>query len=172
MKDRKCSICGKTNDWADHTICHKCGYQKYKKGTTKNETYRTYQKEYNARIKKEVLGHYGGKCACCGETILFFLTIDHINGGGVKHRKEVVGGGGLALYHWLKKNGYPEGFQVLCFNCNSGRSANGGICPHKEATLNTPGPTNLGLLSPKTLKSNDTQFGHPLKGTTTSDAIK
>jgi hypothetical protein len=30
-------------------------------------------------------------------------------------------------------NGFPAGFQVLCFNCNQGRRLNHGVCPHVEA---------------------------------------
>ena len=67
-------------------------------------------------------------CACCGEANPGFLTIDHINGGGNAHRREVGGGNNLLV--WLKKQGYPAGFQVLCFNCNAGRYWNGGSCPH------------------------------------------
>ncbi len=70
-------------------------------------------------------------CVCCGETILAFLAIDHVNGGGSKHRQETGGGG---FYVWLKRNGYPDGFQVLCHNCNFGRQINGGTCPHREVT--------------------------------------
>ena len=73
---------------------------------------------------------YGGKCVCCGETIIEFLTIDHINGGGTKHRKEVVGG---RLYDWLIKNNFPEGYQILCMNCNMAEGIFGG-CPHKRNT--------------------------------------
>lgn len=43
------------------------------------------------------------------------LTIDHVNGGGTKHRKEIKGGN---IHHWLIKNGLPEGYRVLCWNCN------------------------------------------------------
>ena len=43
------------------------------------------------RIKRrlQALAHYGGECACCGEKRTEFLAIDHINGGGIKHRKEI-----------------------------------------------------------------------------------
>lgn len=78
-------------------------------------------------VRREVLTHYGGKCACCGETELMFLCIDHVNGGGRKHRDEV--GGGNKVYRWLKANAYPEGFQVLCLNCNFTKDLVGG-CPH------------------------------------------
>ena len=79
-------------------------------------------------LKKDVLNAYGGRCACCGETNYGFLTIDHKEGGGSKHRKEINN----SIYRWLRKNGYPTDlFEVLCFNCNMGRQCNGGICPHK-----------------------------------------
>lgn len=32
---------------------------------------------------------------------------------------------------WLKTNGYPDGFQTLCHNCNMAKGFYG-ICPHKE----------------------------------------
>ena len=72
---------------------------------------------------------YGGpKCKCCGEKTIEFLTLDHINGGGNKHRKE-IGGAGSKMLLWLKGNGYPSGIQVLCYNCNSAK-AYYGLCPH------------------------------------------
>jgi hypothetical protein len=90
-------------------------------------------KKYRERIRLECLVHYGGdppKCACCGETLIEFLTIDHINGGGVKHRKE-AGITGTFFYIWLKKQGYPEGFRVLCYNCNCS-IGHYGYCPHEK----------------------------------------
>jgi len=91
-----------------------------------------YNRKYEQRVKDEVFNHYGGYiCACCGITHKVFLTIDHIHGGGSKHRKE-TGGGGKFNYRWIRKNNYPEGFQVLCWNCNCGRARNNDICPHKE----------------------------------------
>ena len=89
-------------------------------------------KVYEIRMKDQVFENYGGYiCKCCGETKKLFLTLDHINGGGRQHRKE-AGGGGKFTYRWVKRNKYPEGFQVLCYNCNCGRQRNGGICPHKQ----------------------------------------
>ena len=69
------------------------------------------------KIRLEVIGHYSPtlKCQGCGFLDMRALTIDHINGGGNKHRKEV--GSGYDFYNWLKKNNYPKGFQVLCMNC-------------------------------------------------------
>lgn len=90
----------------------------------------------NWRTRLEVMRAYcsGGilKCACppCKEDNPLFLSIDHINGGGQKHRKEVHSYG-TTLYNWLKRNNFPKGYQILCFNCNLGKSRNKGrICPH------------------------------------------
>src|SRR5260221_360879 len=47
---------------------------------------------------------------------MFYLSIDHINGDGSKHRKEIGGGG--KIYKWLINNNFPSGFQVLCIPCN------------------------------------------------------
>ena len=88
--------------------------------------------QYRQKRRLKVLEHYGGKppkCACCGETILQFLTIDHINGGGRKEFKKV--GYGTAFYSYLIKNNFPEGLQVLCYNCNTAKGFYG-KCPHKN----------------------------------------
>ena len=92
------------------------------------------------RLKDAAFMAYGGyECACCHVSEISFLTIDHINGGGNKHREELAptakrwgGGGGDKLYRWMKKNSYPAGFQVLCFNCNFAKWRLG-KCPHKSS---------------------------------------
>lgn len=90
-------------------------------------------KNRNQRIKDIVFEAYGGyECACCGESNPFFLSIDHMNNDGAAHRMELFGSkaGGHKMYDWLIKNNFPEGFQVLCMNCNWGKARNNGICPH------------------------------------------
>lgn len=88
---------------------------------------RIYKKKYDTKIKEMVFSHYGKKCACCGESNLSFLSIDHINGNGTKHRIKIKN----KIYNWLIKNKFPKDYQTLCFNCNWGRHINKGICPHK-----------------------------------------
>jgi hypothetical protein len=64
-----------------------------------------------------------------------FLSLDHIDGGGNKHRKELFGDkgeSGLSLYRWAKNNGYPPIFQVLCMNCNHAKHVLG-VCPHQKS---------------------------------------
>lgn len=95
------------------------------------EELRAKGRKYALRIKLETLAHYGGSCACCGETEPTFLSIDHIEGGGTKHRKALRTGGGHTFYRWLRKNGYPKEFQILCMNCQFGKAILG-ICPHQK----------------------------------------
>jgi hypothetical protein len=77
-----------------------------------------WNKEYRDKLRLQVLSHYSPelKCQCCGESHVEFLTIDHINNDGAEHKREI--GGDPYLMNWLIKNNYPEGFQVLCYNCN------------------------------------------------------
>jgi hypothetical protein len=83
-------------------------------------------------LKDAAYRAYGGyRCACCGEPHQAFLGIDHVNNDGGKHRRSI--GRGSNIYVWLRDNKYPEGFQVLCHNCNHGKHLNGGVCPHVEA---------------------------------------
>jgi hypothetical protein len=85
----------------------------------------------NAQNKEIVLNHYGGRCVCCDETEPKFLTVDHINGDGKEHRKQLPGSGGGAIMHnWLIKNDFPDGFQILCWNCNMAKGIYG-ECPHR-----------------------------------------
>jgi len=103
---------------------------------TKNrEYYQKHRKELQEKarqkrlkIRLEVIKYYGGKCICCGEDCMEFLTIDHIKGEGRKHRRSL--GGANRFYNWLRKNNFPKGFQVLCMNCNWGKRMNNGVCPH------------------------------------------
>lgn len=85
------------------------------------------------RNRREVFEAYGGICACCGEAEPTFLTIDHIDNDGAEHRRLLKNSGGSAFFAWLRQHNFPTGFQVLCRNCNWGKHANGGICPHKNS---------------------------------------
>lgn len=97
---------------------------------THDETSR--HREYSRQLRIKVLTHYCDNqkpnCACCGETNIEFMCIDHINGGGEQHRK-ALGGNGGAVALWLKRNNFPLGFRVLCHNCNSSIGYYG-YCPH------------------------------------------
>jgi hypothetical protein len=80
------------------------------------------------KLRQEVLAAYGGQCDCCGEKEEAFLEIDHIQGGGNKHRAEL--GGNAKLYPFLRANNFPSEFRLLCCNCNKAL-AKLGFCPHE-----------------------------------------
>ncbi len=88
-------------------------------------------KRCHAKDKAVVIAHYGGKCACCGESRVEFLTIDHINNDGPKHRAELTKGHESRFYSALIKHGFPACVQVLCMNCNWARRY-GATCPHEK----------------------------------------
>lgn len=87
---------------------------------------------YEARL--EVLQYYSKlevpECKCCGESTFEFLQIDHINNDGAEHRRKTRKEGSSNFVYWLKKNGMPEGYQILCANCNTGKRTNS-YCPHE-----------------------------------------
>lgn len=94
------------------------------------ESIRARQHAKYHELRLEVLQAYCESelvCSCCGETHVEFLGIDHINGGGRQHRKET----GSHFYGWLKQNNYPDGFRVLCNNCNLSIGLYG-YCPHQK----------------------------------------
>ncbi len=95
------------------------------------EKTRTTGKAIRSRYRKDVMGHYGGECACCGESEDEFLSIDHKDNDGAKHRRVV---NGSRLYRWLMKNDYPGNFQILCMNCNWAKGRYG-MCPHERLRI-------------------------------------
>jgi hypothetical protein len=88
-------------------------------------------RELAKQFRKDAIEHYGGNCACCGEATYEFLAIDHTDGNGNKHRKDNKINPGRSTYRWLKMHSYPEGFRVLCHNCNMSRGFYG-YCPHEQ----------------------------------------
>lgn len=83
----------------------------------------------NDKVRAETFSAYGGKCQCCGEERAEFLCIDHVKGGGSKHRME-LGMSGVRFYRWLRRAGFPSGYRVLCHNCNMSLGLHG-YCPHR-----------------------------------------
>ena len=85
-------------------------------------------RKHAARLRDEVLTAYGNACACCGERTREFLTLDHIEGGGTAHRKATWG----KVYNEVKREGFPSGYRILCWNCNWAYRLSGD-CPHRQA---------------------------------------
>ncbi len=76
-------------------------------------------KHYQNLLKDKVITHYSPKkkCILCGFSDIRALSIDHIKGGGNKH-KTSLGITGAAFYRWIINQRYPNMFRVLCMNCN------------------------------------------------------
>lgn len=82
--------------------------------------YRAYGKKADEKTKLNILKQYAQSetpsCANCGIDDIRVLCIDHLNNNGREEREKIGFGG--TFYQWLKTNDYPEGYQVLCWNCN------------------------------------------------------
>ena len=100
-------------------------------------------RNYQERMRLKAIDHYSNgsnTCRTCGYANVEALCIDHINNDGAAHRR-AIGCDGAQIYCWLVKQGYPDGFQVLCHNCNwikekrRRRSMRG--CDIKEIELQT-----------------------------------
>jgi len=105
-------------------------------GTGTKEQERQWHKNYRDKQKEKVYNHYWiGKCSCegCNETNKAFMCVDHVNGDGNKHRATADPKLGMLtgwrMHIWLVKNDYPDGFQILCYNCNHSKSILG-RCAH------------------------------------------
>jgi len=73
--------------------------------------------EWQHNIKLQALITYSDdppKCAYCGISDIDVLCLDHINGSGYQDNKLRKSN----LSYALRREGYPDGFQVLCANCN------------------------------------------------------
>lgn len=125
---RLCNSCGIEKNIEDllpsrgNRLIHRC-YQCERK----------YRRSLQASTRREVISHYSDdtlRCGCCGENRFEFLTLDHVEGGGNAHRRE-VGKNSIMFWRWLKNQGYPPGYRVLCYNCNLATHFYG-VCPHKR----------------------------------------
>lgn len=108
-------------------LCMNCNYLKHF----------TLKGMENSSSKEDVLSHYSNgypACQLCPETLLSVLTIDHISGGGNAHRRKIGVTSGFPFYIWLLDQNLPQGYRVLCFNCNM-REA-------RKATPDNPRPTD------------------------------
>lgn len=153
-KDKNFNSFYKNNSLKDGYIneCKDCYSQREKIYRNKNRHYikkwhkdhykdnvkeiKTYRKKLYDKARTDTIKYYSdGKmnCKCCGEDNRLFLTIDHVNNdGGEKRKNKTQPWGGPQLCRWLILNDFPDGFQILCFNCNLGKARNKGICPHKN----------------------------------------
>jgi hypothetical protein len=131
-----CSECCRSKDHGEQgRYCVRCKERNRERDKTRD------RKGELRRLKSKIMNHYGDcRCACCGESNIEFLQIDHIHNDGAKHRREIgIKRHGVAFYKWLLKNAFPPGFKVLCANCNMAKGFYG-ECPHeRQRRLANPG---------------------------------
>lgn len=150
MTTKTCTQCNQEKDFSEFSkhpngkfglqskckSCHKEYKQQHYAQPEAAKDLQNYNSRYRNAIKDKVFAHYGQLCACCGESERAFLTLDHIENNGADHRRELGGGRTTSTdktWRWLVQNDFPDGFQILCYNCNCGKRDNGGVCPHKKA---------------------------------------
>ena len=116
----KCSNCGGYIESGNDTIrCDKCRLKHNKASGDRHQA-----------LKALIIKEYGGKCTCCGENKIEFLSIDHIDNTGAEHRRYLRSLGTADIYTFLLKNNFPkDNYQILCFNCNCSKQFYG-YCPH------------------------------------------
>jgi hypothetical protein len=118
-----CRECAKPCEQKDKSCCNKC-----------LEMYKQIAKRHRKKVKDIAVSHLTNgenRCVNCGLPLYDVLQIDHINGDGAQHRKE-IGKGGNVMYSWLIKNGFPDGFQILCSNCNFFKRMNSRLPDRQE----------------------------------------
>lgn len=114
---------------AKQRLANKRFYDKFKERGIRQKTDKTRYQRYRSRI----LEAYGAWCSCCGENEREFLSIDHINGDGKKHREKVGFQG--SIYADIIRQGFPKDkYRILCMNCNWARGLHG-YCPHEKKFL-------------------------------------
>lgn len=100
--------------------------RQYSKKYRSNEEYKQKKNEKTrtsrSLLRLEILTHYSNgtiECSCCGFSDIRALDLDHVNDNGGEHRRSIGRRGATYdIYAALKKEGFPEGYQILCRNCN------------------------------------------------------
>lgn len=116
--------------------CRGCSKAAVKVATNKRKDsgLLSYGQVETRKLRVQVLTFYSvsdkPQCECCGETRIEFLALDHKNGGGNRHRKSL--GGNQMVYREVRRLGFPDGYRVLCHNCNTSLG-HYGYCPHQKS---------------------------------------
>jgi hypothetical protein len=130
-------------------LCQKCGKRPTYRGGRCEPCYERQLVQngiWRERVKREAMDNYGGSsCACCGETNMLMLTLDHVCQDGASNRRSGRDVTGFRFYSKLKQRGYPPGFRVLCFNCNHACFySEDGRCPHHTGCFASPDNHHFG----------------------------
>jgi hypothetical protein len=78
-------------------------------------------KRRRAEAQLQAFIHYSGfdppRCILCNYNNILALQLDHINGDGASFRRQNKYATGKSLCLFLRKREWPEGYRVLCANC-------------------------------------------------------
>jgi Recombination endonuclease VII len=103
------AYCSKCRREPPEVVLYRQGTYSYRCQDCNSDYFAAYQR----RKREELIQSLGGKCACCGESEIKFLAVDHVNGKAQPER------------------------QVLCHNCNLAKGFYG-QCPHPNGVTGGP----------------------------------
>lgn len=139
--ERRCSLCNTYQDLEKHFykdktrkygragICKTCTSTKRNKHRYQAKVRgdnRESRKRSSKKYRDLVLKVLGAVCICCGDDFAEYLEIDHINGGGKKHREQLKGSQGV--YRELLRDPRSADVQILCANCHRYKTRNNKLC--------------------------------------------
>lgn len=84
--------------------------------TSKPKSRKDYGRGYAAGLRQAIIIVLGGKCSKCPVSDPFMLHVDHVHGGGTRHRKRV--GSGPNYYRSILQQVCTGRFRLLCANCD------------------------------------------------------
>lgn len=98
-------------------------------GRTRPERLRV-MREWRRTLHSSAVEILGGRCACCGESLITMLEIDHVHDDGYIERR-MDRKNNFALYQRIR-DGVADRtrYRVLCASCNGSRRRNFGLCEH------------------------------------------
>ena len=97
--------------------CQEFSKEYYRKNGKKRKEYdRAYYLKYRKKCRQEIIENLGGKCIQCGFHDWRGLQIDHVKGGGTKHRKQFTNS--WQYYKSILDQLETGEYQLLCANCN------------------------------------------------------
>lgn len=79
------------------------------------------------RVKLKCMLGYGGRCNCCGDSRVEMLTLEHVNGKGIRCQT-------TSLMRKLIELKFPVGYLCLCYGCNVA-TKHGRPCIHSKEWL-------------------------------------
>lgn len=111
LAEGKCTICLRVPSLSGGRVCESC----------LNRVRLRY-----TRKRQAVLDAYGRQCACCAESDVTVLDLDHVAphwvaSGSPRPDDEV----GVSLYEKAIEADYPANYQLLCRNCNWSKRLHG-----------------------------------------------